>query len=184
MSHEICLGGEFSIHSPLAGRDRLADKPPQREESFSIHSPLAGRDGGNHETYVTFNFSIHSPLAGRDNLRMGAAIHRIVFNPLAPCGARPVYDDPKVLAKSIFSIHSPLAGRDPIVTATATVQDMFSIHSPLAGRDLWTPMGISADDPFSIHSPLAGRDMDLKEIRKTKKIFQSTRPLRGETKSH
>ena len=57
----------------------------------------------------------------------------------------------------------------------------FSIHSPLAGRD-GNANGATARANFSIHSPLAGRDALVAVVRPPLLIFQSTRPLRGETR--
>ena len=170
----------FSIHSPLAGRDgaRSAESGrictfqstrPLRGEtntvkdrlryaiSFSIHSPLAGRDNGLPGVFQGGQrFSIHSPLAGRDRGHGSGAVRGPhVFNPLAPCGARPDASHPVGWVGG-FSIHSPLAGRDLRVSSISR-QLKFSIHSPLAGRD---PPGQIKKvlDEFSIHSPLAGRD--------------------------
>jgi len=78
--------------------------------------------------------SIHSPHAGRDvreNYMKSLACN---FNPLSPCGERPVS---KAYRKegNIISIHSPHAGRDFTLPHTG-IQHGISIHSPHAGRDL------------------------------------------------
>ena len=56
-----------------------------------------------------------------------------------------------------------------------------SIHSPLAGRDIESFKNSNADIGISIHSPLAGRDLWSGASIVRKKLFQSTRPSRGET---
>ena len=57
-----------------------------------------------------------------------------------------------------------------------------SIHAPLAGRDVAVGHG-GGGGGISIHAPLAGRDaMDSTSISVTF-AFQSTRPLRGATRS-
>ena len=132
----FCSPFIISIHSPLAGRDvcirqyrrnksdfnPLAPRGARPEQAgfaawranISIHSPLAGRDPREKpKSPVRAFFSIHSPLARRDcalDNRAGAAV---LFNPLAPCGARPMetFDN---WTYNVFSIHSPLAGRDKI----------------------------------------------------------------------
>ena len=59
-----------------------------------------------------------------------------------------------------------------------------SIHSPLAGRDHEDTQGADALLEISIHSPLAGRDIHGVGHRVIVKIFQSTRPSRGETSAN
>ena len=79
------------------------------------------------------------------------------FNPLAPYGARrrPHWD---AAATSGISIHSPRTGRDTIYDYIAADFARISIHSPRTGRDL---------------SRTPGRPPAW--------LFQSTRPVRGET---
>ena len=127
-------------------------------QRISIHAPLAGRDVLAQRWVVRADISIHAPLAGRDTapspLR-SAATH---FNPRAPCGARPGLDF-EVIPFGDISIHAPLAGRDPW-TASQGGRTEISIHAPLAGRD----------------AKVARRALGV--VR-----FQSTRPLRGATRS-
>ena len=101
-----------------------------------------------------------------------------VFNPLAPCGARPslpclnrrliIFQSTRplrgetmlVLLRSIaatFSIHSPLAGRDKTMK---TIFDKITLFNPLAPCGARPPSSATSSNPCS---------------------FQSTRPLRGET---
>ena len=164
MRGETCLcEGRFTqvaLFNPLApcGARRRFDRPRRRLFHFQSTRPLRGETSRICRMRRTSRgFSIHSPLAGRD---ARIAVSRAVldfFNPLAPCGARPV-------ASCAVPVHTP-----------------FSIHSPLAGRDL----ALSASPRpqcFSIHSPLAGRDALCWIIRTFVIGFQSTRPLRGETR--
>ena len=79
------------------------------------------------------------------------------FNPLAPCGARQ-QDNLKPAKPDAISIHSPRTGRD-------TVSARFDDHNLT----------------ISIHSPRAGRDLSLGLVPRRPSVFQSTRPVRGET---
>ena len=100
--------------------------------------------------------SIHSPRAGRDSRSAVGNLPRSYFNPLAPCGAR---------RAGIHQHETDLT---------------ISIHSPRAGRDR-PNTGIGRERVISIHSPRAGRDALLRPQTPLHTVFQSTRPVRGET---
>ena len=79
--------------------------------SFQSTRPLRGETVMDNSMELRVEFSIHSPLAGRDDPYIVDTTYPIIFNPLAPCGARPKTG---LFPGSMlpFSIHSPLAGRD------------------------------------------------------------------------
>ena len=176
------MAGAFQSTRPLRG-ETIEGVTQVFAYNFSIHSPLAGRDFCMIlPLYTNMYFSIHSPLAGRDNkFALGRGnIH--FFNPLAPCGARPYIR--LIIANWIQSFQStrPLRGETGLFHQDFEAQ-YFSIHSPLAGRDengiadrhaggFFNPLAPCGarlvDQPqyfykksFSIHSPLAGRDFSL-----------------------
>ena len=60
---------------------------------------------------------------------------------------------------------------------------IISIHAPLAGCDKWDVLAGTIDLTISIHAPLAGCDMFDNCWKSSVPEFQSTRPLRGATKS-
>ena len=170
---------EFSIHSPLAGRDHSAYPMHTASWFFNPLAPCGARQPGQGVDIVASAFSIHSPLAGRDRIRRVSSVSRRVFNPLAPCGARRVrrrYPP----SSNHFQSTRPLRGETPCTCGVGQC-DKFSIHSPLAGRDLCYALLFLAPALFSIHSPLAGRDSITPYCFQRLLYFQSTRPLRGET---
>ena len=169
----------ISIHSPLAGRDKMTILNRQMHFVFQSTRPSRGETTTDKDVGTLPFISIHSPLAGRDD--------------------REIID---LHTKTIISIHSPLAGRDAVPSITFTGETGISIHSPLAGRD-WPEMTSLFVILISIHSPLAGRDggavwipdrpwhfnpLAPRGARRFRPLlivgnssFQSTRPSRGET---
>ena len=170
----------FQSTRPVRGETRI----PQARQAglyISIHSPRAGRDLVRPITKkVGLVISIHSPRAGRDALELE-----------------------KITGRILISIHSPRAGRDVRVKTHAIDRLRISIHSPRAGRD-WrksslpcsltdfnplAPCGARRGAPLpaikqyiiSIHSPRAGRDALFEAMLSKSNVFQSTRPVRGET---
>ena len=80
---------QFSIHSPLAGRDSVVTFIQLGRNNFQSTRPLRGETPLHHGRVVVGRFSIHSPLAGRDPpFLVGVGDFKKIFNPLAPCGAR------------------------------------------------------------------------------------------------
>ena len=57
-----------------------------------------------------------------------------------------------------------------------------SIHSPYTGRD-YENDDVRFSFDISIHSPYTGRDRRRMLLDKIKRIFQSTLPIQGETKT-
>ena len=169
---------------------------------FSIHSPLAGRDSAPKDNdYVTRQFSIHSPLAGRDGKALAGNRAPELFNPLAPCGAR-LPQNYERNGTEIFQSTRPLRGetcsRGPIIrrarfqstrplrgeTAPQNADCarlVFSIHSPLAGRDMFVSFIAYAYKVFNPLAPCGARHLGRHAV-DGQACFQSTRPLRGETK--
>ena len=173
---------QHPVFNPLApcGARHVSSRVQTGAYNFSIHSPLAGRDGLRWPRWLaSIGFSIHSPLAGRDKYRAIIKGEKEFFNPLAPCGARPAGTVVEPFSTT-FSIHSPLAGRDFTVNGSTLWPLVFQSTRPLRGETRKRRHG-GHRGRFSIHSPLAGRDLWLYISSATSSIFQSTRPLRGET---
>ena len=148
--------------------------------NFSIHSPLAGRD-----VDIRLNrsricyFQSTRPLRGETKWGKSRRSNCLIFNPLAPCGARPT-TAPGASAPRNFSIHSPLAGRDQSVLADIQAHMLFNPLAPCGARPAIFKQLFDLQ-LFSIHSPLAGRDKNGSARKLRRLRFQSTRPLRGET---
>ena len=136
---------------------------------------------------------ISLPLQRRGNL---------YFNPRAPYGARQKHDR-QGNSDSSISIHAPHTGRDEAKDAHQSEAAEFQSTRPIRGatRDQirrWpghrdfnprAPYGarlnpyklIFVFGKISIHAPHTGRDHSKSGRNHSKKLFQSTRPIRGAT---
>ena len=149
-----------SCFNPLAPRGARPICPNCTKscEKVSIHSPLAGRDTKSLKALTgTTWFQSTRPSRGETYAPHAGTHSGKRFNPLAPRGARP--------GNLTLYPH----------------KEEVSIHSPLAGRDS-SPAEWLAGLCVSIHSPLAGRDIAAQSGVDGRKLFQSTRPSRGETR--
>ena len=151
-----------------------------RVSVFSIHSPLAGRDRRNHQAEITrLDFQSTRPLRGET-----AAVWDLTGVIVNFQSTRPLRGETGLWLKAIkdrlFSIHSPLAGRDASSFRLEWLVVYFQSTRPLRGETLESagernnirlfnplaPCGArqcgcwkgERSIRFSIHSPLAGRD--------------------------
>ena len=170
----------FQSTRPSRGATSTSRSMVSRPRKISIHAPLAGRDRGRaSRAPPRGNFNPRAPRGARPK-SFAALLPIANFNPRAPCGARRRGCGNGGLNTAI-SIHAPLAGRDCIATLIPTLRGI-SIHAPLAGRDCCAKSK-SLDNTISIHAPLAGRDEEVLPMSCWRLPFQSTRPLRGATRS-
>ena len=185
----------ISIHSPHAGRDS-APAPECTDQSISIHSPHAGRDLRVSRVPKSLsNFNPLSPCGER--LRYFSGIHiRSDFNPLSPCGERRIMfwngaqtfyfmrgETNNVLewgANLLFQSTLPMRGETSSYSS-ASVVPAISIHSPHAGRDIGGSYHFSFCVYFNPLSPCGERPSSLQTCASSSQ-FQSTLPMRGETK--
>ena len=146
----------FSIHSPLAGRDMWPFKKKPRNQVFQSTRPLRGETAVAGCSPTKYAFQSTRPLRGET----------VVLLPPCPHGTS-------------FQSTRPLRGE------TKSSKRIFTVAYFQSTRPLRGETGVSADDPeavpFSIHSPLAGRDCTRPRNGTWRRCFQSTRPLRGET---
>jgi len=77
---------------------------------ISIHSPHAGRDVASIQLYGDLDISIHSPHAGRDMGSCASVIVAADFNPLSPCGERPISNNNKKRYLQKFQSTLPMRG--------------------------------------------------------------------------
>ena len=103
--------------------------------------------------------SIHAPRAGRD--ARGAA---------------------RRAGQVGVSIHAPRAGRDSVVLPTVGVVGLVSIHAPRAGRDLRVAHLHERERGFNPRAPCGARPARPMPYF-SHDSFQSTRPVRGATRS-
>ena len=170
----------LSFAAPLAGRDSPARPSPTRRRHFNPRAPCGARLQHDFQRRQLAVISIHAPLAGRDCQRRSCAPRPRHFNPRAPCGAR-LPDDKDTCVVMEFQSTYPLRGATGIGRADAKGKN-FNPRAPCGARRGGaanaTHIGI-----ISIHAPLAGRDAVVADFTKRRLIFQSTRPLRGATKT-
>ncbi len=160
------------------GHSRMSESLPH---DFNPLSPCGERPWLSGELPFNPRISIHSPHAGRDGWSCVVYIQLKHFNPLSPCGERQA-DKTDLLATESISIHSPHAGRDFGIAYVAAAGSI-SIHSPHAGRD-----GVcnSLYHIYKYFNPLSpcGERPKSKGVFGIPPRFQSTLPMRGETKEN
>ena len=103
------------------------------------------------------------------------------FNPRAPYGAR-LFDKLELREITDISIHAPHTGRDARVYGSCWKRGYFNPRAPYGARragagDVPAPAGIS------IHAPHTGRDSLAHCSSSRNATFQSTRPIRGATRT-
>ena len=147
---------------------------------ISIHAPLAGRDSTPSRQSVRHLISIHAPLAGRDHILPTSPQRQPDFNPRAPCGARHKY----IQCRSCFANFNPRApcGARLCIRGEIAAAIDISIHAPLAGRDHLQYYHEKQTKIFQSTRPLRGATRSGSGIFLIRELFQSTRPLRGATK--
>ena len=172
----------FSIHSPLAGRDQRVVCPSVPFTVFQSTRPLRGETAGcRARLTVFFVFNPLAPCGARPRAPARPCRPTGLFNPLAPCGARPAPWADNIGMADSFQSTRPLRGETLLRLTFGNTINSFQSTRPLRGETIQTLFsGLIIF--FSIHSPLAGRDKTAKKKRELLMVFQSTRPLRGETK--
>ena len=177
-----CADAWISIHAPHTGRDdSQLDREWGAAKYFNPRAPYGARpcgDWGFRRINKDFNprapygarrqtviqlakllaISIHAPHTGRDHKRRTIQPYQRYFNPRAPYGARPPAG-PQCQRYCAISIHAPHTGRDVTV------------------------MLLLVSVAISIHAPHTGRDGCCLPVPRVRSLFQSTRPIRGATKS-
>ena len=106
------------------------------------------------------------------------ASHLYDFNPLSPCGERPVCVPPFSRGRS-FQPTLPMRGETDIPDVSFSAI-CISTHSPHAGRDASSAEN-HLPSSISTHSPHAGRDQSCNVGDDGVSQFQPTLPMRGET---
>ena len=149
---------DFNPRAPCGAR-RLTSCPANAALEFQSTRPLRGA------TYPT------ALRRRRDSFQSTRPLRGATISPSRPIRGQRI------------SIHAPLAGRDARGARAAPAPPPISIHAPLAGRDADAALLRHAGDGISIHAPLAGRDYNIIFSLYVLTLFQSTRPLRGATRT-
>ena len=148
----------ISIHAPRTGRDLIDGVHCGRDDAISIHAPRTGRDTKCSSTSAVANlFQSTRPVRGATIAGM------------------------RVSSTDCISIHAPRTGRDA-KDITAKTDSYISIHAPRTGRDPLI-LGPFVAISISIHAPRTGRDGSQVRVLYRAPKFQSTRPVRGATRS-
>ncbi len=122
--------------------------------------------------------SIHSPHAEGDGGRPTVSSTTVDFNPLPPCGGRPSSGVPGS-SRTYFNPLPPCGGRHRFL-AGKIWEDAISIHSPHAEGDLALMASFTFVSRFQSTPPMRRETrIGMSLIRKAK--FQSTPPMRRET---
>ena len=87
----------------------------------------------------------------------------------------------KVIIVRLFQSTRPVRGATTGLRMTTRLI-LISIHAPRAGRDIYHQRQHHKQD-ISIHAPRAGRDCPARFLHRSSHTFQSTRPVRGATRS-
>ena len=149
-----------------------------------------------------YTISIHAPLAGRDLRFSGLIVFSQPFQSTRPLRGATMSAD-KQTATAAFQSTRPLRGATvcsiiPVLVmvfqSTRPLRGAtyyffvpnrlvwISIHAPLAGRDADIWLKESSTEHFNPRAPCGARRSPVVPLR-FPKLFQSTRPLRGATKS-
>ena len=153
---EIFRACLISIHSPRAGRDGDTTDFTVYNGTFQSTRPVRGETFDTVLVDYTNRFQSTRPVRGETGGTVRPPPKAPDFNPLAPCGARPDSQERHGTLKTI-SIHSPRAGRDETRAAPPPPRRHFNPLAPCGARRACT----AQTTPRS--------------------LFQSTRPVRGET---
>ena len=127
--------------------------------------------------------SIHAPHTGRDSTKNTATATRTTFQSTRPIRGATCLSLRFSTPESQFQSTRPIRG--------ATVQKIFptghrrkiSIHAPHTGRDRHRVISRQRDMDFNPRAPYGARHV-RNRVAPSLMLFQSTRPIRGATRSH
>ncbi len=192
----------ISIHAPRAGRDLRSLQRHVKARIFQSTRPVRGATSG--EFLSSSGSTYFNPRApcGARRVPEGLLPPNNDFNPRAPCGARRfcIFLDNVIF---IFQSTRPVRGATtkgygnskndykfqstrPVRGATSSlaiteIAEVISIHAPRAGRDKSLLSQKTSPQNFNPRAPCGARR--IRDFYKyVRKIFQSTRPVRGATR--
>ena len=185
-------GKRLPCRIPAPSAARFQSTLPIREETatvtvgsfllvlISIHSSHTGRDPDSRSRAALMgSISIHSSHTGRDASWPSFYGVPYDFNPLFPYGKRPAF---RAFSCSLSLFQSTLPIREETLRPHGHTQKQdISIHSSHTGRDaLVGQVGLMG--LISIHSSHTGRDFSGGTKNNPNPLFQSTLPIREETR--
>ena len=146
----------FQSTRPVRGETSAVSPCTILHGLFQSTRPVRGETQVLQQIGQSVIISIHSPRAGRDYLSIAFINFKPYFNPLAPCGARPL--------SSILSVAEP----------------EFQSTRPVRGETFRKLFIYVCAHDFNPLAPCGARPSG-RVNRLSTFIFQSTRPVRGET---
>ena len=193
----VCHDGRsdwFQSTRPVRGATTLKLQT-LRATLVSIHAPRAGRDAHLVLNRQPAQVSIHAPRAGRDGFARSATRGRQRFQSTRPVRGATGHRDYGNGAWLWFQSTRPVRGATTLVVDTADAAE-FQSTRPRPASPTWrfnprAPCGARRGRPrpqpraraVSIHAPRAGRDLASTSLALRPTRFQSTRPVRGATRS-
>ena len=171
---------EISIHAPRTGSDAL-DALTADLTDISIHAPRTGSDRVRDAPTRAVVISIHAPRTGSDPTAFRRYVDNGDFNPRSPHGERLSSRAPRPYHAD-FNPRSPHGERRVMVCLLRWLSVHFNPRSPHGERH---DSGVLSQAVFhiSIHAPRTGSDVYTYTAEQNAKIFQSTLPARGATRS-
>ena len=172
---------KISIHAPLAGSDKGAEKIKQQKEKFQSTLPSRGA------TYtalqdIPYPTLFQSTLPSRGATHIGNRILRYdVISIHAPLAGSDVYQQICLSARIYFNPRSPRGERLDVMIEAA-VKQIFQSTLPSRGATTGSAGGTAQIHYFNPRSPRGERQY-VPRIRLQFAEFQSTLPSRGATRS-
>ena len=126
--------------------------------------------------------SIHAPLAGSDSAPRYRSVTMAGFQSTLPLRGATKGPDIAEIQAEMISIHAPLAGSDNLIAVHVTSPRHFNPRSPCGERPYEDMPSIVMGCHFNPRSP-CGERPNWPRGKTRGKLFQSTLPLRGATRS-
>ena len=169
----------FNPRAPYGARQKH-DRQGNSDSSISIHAPHTGRDEAKdaHQSEAA-EFQSTRPIRGA-TWRTAHPARMLHFNPRAPYGARLSGPTVQVADVGLFQSTRPIRGATRDQIRRWPGHRDFNPRAPYGAR-LNPYKLIFVFGKISIHAPHTGRDHSKSGRNHSKKLFQSTRPIRGAT---
>ena len=173
---------EISIHAPHTGRDGCGLEWGAQLEYFNPRAPYGARQAIPVDRKKFEQISIHAPHTGRDSVSGLMYTDSGTFQSTRPIRGATIPHYPQRHNKHNISIHAPHTGRDSIIYSGLSTRRNFNPRAPYGARRYGRLVNHQRQS-ISIHAPHTGRDAGALLFGLVCYPFQSTRPIRGATKS-
>ena len=131
----------------------------------------------------TQRISIHAPHAGRDVTHTAVVSEEATFQSTRPMRGATFTNTETIVTDALFQSTRPMRGATIKQSDITANQNMnFNPRAPCGARHAG-PTLPRGRLKISIHAPHAGRDVSIQHRRRADCRFQSTRPMRGATRT-